>query len=154
MTARHVKYPGVEACRFLCALAVSISHYRLVAPVADRILISRSLFANDFASAFFSFAYEFGPLSVQIFWVISGFIFFENYGRKIFDKSVGMGTFAVWRFSRLYPLHLLTLIVVLILQRIYLLNHANEFAYSDTGVSNFLSQLTLSSNWFTGAESF
>ena len=52
--------------------------------------------------------YDYGFYAVQLFWIISGFVFAAVY----FDRAVTGRAFAANRFARLYPLHLLTLLVV------------------------------------------
>jgi peptidoglycan/LPS O-acetylase OafA/YrhL len=54
--------------------------------------------------------YEAGECGVWIFWCISGFIFSWKYRDTISGRSVGGRTFFVFRLSRLYPLHLVTLV--------------------------------------------
>jgi peptidoglycan/LPS O-acetylase OafA/YrhL len=60
--------------------------------------------------------YHFGYVAVDIFFILSGFIFFTLYRNKIAEHSLSFRDFAVLRFSRLYPLHWLTLIIVLMVQ--------------------------------------
>ena len=60
--------------------------------------------------------YERGWMAVDFFFVLSGFIFFRLYSRAISAGDVGAWEFFVLRFSRLYPLHLLTLLLVAGLQ--------------------------------------
>lgn len=49
--------------------------------------------------------YVYGEFAVQIFWCISGLILAHTY---INQKKTGLAKFSLARFSRLYPLHLLT----------------------------------------------
>jgi peptidoglycan/LPS O-acetylase OafA/YrhL len=55
---------------------------------------------------------------VQAFWVLSGVVFAVTYCRA--DVSFGLRDFAVRRFSRLYPLHFATLLVVAAIQALSL----------------------------------
>jgi peptidoglycan/LPS O-acetylase OafA/YrhL len=43
--------------------------------------------------------------------VLSGFIFFQKYGKPVTEHSLSLKKYCVLRFSRLYPLHWLTLLV-------------------------------------------
>ncbi len=54
--------------------------------------------------------YERGYLAVDLFFILSGFVFFWLYRRVIEDKSISVGQFFLARFSRLYPLHIATLL--------------------------------------------
>ena len=53
----------------------------------------------------------------------------------------------MFRFSRLYPLHLATLIAVAILQSIYFRMHGCFFVYQNNDVGHFLLQLLMASKW-------
>jgi peptidoglycan/LPS O-acetylase OafA/YrhL len=56
--------------------------------------------------------YEHGFWAVQLFWIISGFVFAHVYaGRDTSAKD-----FAISRIARLYPLHFITLVTVGVLQ--------------------------------------
>ncbi len=50
--------------------------------------------------------YEHGFWGVDLFFVLSGFIFFHLYRRPIAEGRTSAGRFFALRFSRLYPLHL------------------------------------------------
>src|SRR5215510_9185019 len=102
---------GIEALRFICAFAILLWHYQhflfsgeYVAAIADEARPAFPLYR------LFSPAYNYGYLAVQIFWVISGFIFYRQYAGPITDRKVHFVDFAVRRFSRLYPLHFFTLL--------------------------------------------
>ena len=47
-----------------------------------------------------------------MFFCLSGFIFFWKYSNAIYEKSIHFKKFIYLRFSRVYPLHLATLIIV------------------------------------------
>ena len=70
---------------------------------------------------YISFGYKFGSVAVQFFFLLSGFIFFSFYKKKIAQRFINFKDFLILRISRLYPLHILTLLVMLILQKIYYL---------------------------------
>jgi peptidoglycan/LPS O-acetylase OafA/YrhL len=56
-------------------------------------------------------------------------------------------TFAVSRFSRLYPLHLLTLLVVTALQMLYFQRNGSYFIFEVNDAKHFLMHLFFASNW-------
>ena len=56
--------------------------------------------------------YTRGYLAVQLFFTLSGFIFYRLYSAPIEQRTIRFHRFTVLRLSRLYPLHLLTLAVV------------------------------------------
>ncbi len=58
-----------------------------------------------------------GYLGVELFFVLSGFIISHNYARRFFEVF-NLGAYRVFlraRFARLYPVHLVTLFVALVL---------------------------------------
>lgn len=89
-----------------------------------------------------------GWRSVQLFFTLSGFIFFWLYSNKIADHSVDFIDYIKKRISRIYPLHILTLFFVIILQLLYYNNHGYNFIYHDYSLIAFIGNLTLTYNWF------
>tara|TARA_B100000900_G_scaffold62822_1_gene48342 strand:+ start:451 stop:1560 length:1110 start_codon:yes stop_codon:yes gene_type:complete len=93
------------------------------------------------------FVYKFGSQAVPFFFMLSGFIFFNFYLKKIARKEISFTKFMVLRFSRLYPLHLLTLILVILFQQIYF-NYENDyFIYKENNLINFFQHLFLVQEW-------
>ena len=81
------KLIGLEIIRFISAIAVLIWHYQHFAYVADKpenFLIESQPFYN-----IFSFFYLHGYYGVEVFWCISGFIFFWKYKDVIENKVIG-----------------------------------------------------------------
>ncbi len=91
--------------------------------------------------------YIHGGLGVQFFWCISGFIFFWKYQNAIHEKIISGGKFFALRLSRLYPLHIATLLLIAILQIIYVGDYGNFFVVHNNDVKHFILQLFLASNW-------
>lgn len=91
--------------------------------------------------------YEKGGAGVQYFFLLSGFIFFWLYRESIQDKETSARTFIVQRFSRLYPLHLVTLLVVAVLQSLYISREGISFVYPFNDVYHFFLNLGFASNW-------
>jgi len=139
------KLLGLEVLRFLAAFAILVYHYQHFAYVADKPvdLVNDRLPLYGLLHVF----YDSGPYGVWIFWCISGFIFFWKYRDAIADRSISGRTFFVLRLSRLYPLHLMTLLLVAILQPIYFDLNGYFFVYQDNDLRHFLPQLLMASNW-------
>ena len=95
-----------------------------------------------------------GWRAVELFFTLSGFIFFWLYSSKISNKEVGFEKYLTLRISRLYPLHVLTLFVVIIAQ--YCLYHTKgyNFVYNDFSAGAFLANITLTFDWFSSAITF
>ena len=146
-------FTGIEIGRFLCALAVILWHYPqffqtgLEGTGSDAPSdVSRYPFYHAL-----SFFYFNGHHAVVIFWMISGFIFFWKYGESVHARKVSTYRFFMLRFSRLYPLHLVTLVIVAALQILYLSSHRDYYIYNYNDAPHFLLQLAFASNWFGGS---
>jgi peptidoglycan/LPS O-acetylase OafA/YrhL len=139
------KLVALEALRFLSAFAILVFHYRHFFYVADEPvgLVQERLPYYGVLHAF----YDSGRFGVWIFWCISGFIFFWKYRDAIADRAVGGWQFFVLRFSRLYPLHFVTLLIVALLQSMYFNLHGRFFVYQSNDVWQFITQLFLASEW-------
>jgi peptidoglycan/LPS O-acetylase OafA/YrhL len=140
------KLLGLELLRFASALAVLFFHYRHFAQVADTQVIQRS--AVPFYGLLWPL-YEYGLYGVQIFWGISGYIFFWKYGSAIRSGAVAARDFFWLRFSRLYPLHIATLIGVVGLQAIHRQVAGADFVYPASDPGLFVRQLLLATDWGT-----
>jgi peptidoglycan/LPS O-acetylase OafA/YrhL len=147
------KLPWLEALRFVAAFAVLIWHYQHFSYLADVPvdLIPARLPLYGLLRPF----YEAGEYGVWVFWCISGFIFFWKYRDAISERSVTGWSFFVFRFSRLYPLHLATLIAVAVLQWLYFRAHGCFFVYQNNDFRHFLLQLFMAGKWgFERGDSF
>jgi peptidoglycan/LPS O-acetylase OafA/YrhL len=144
-SGNNSKLLGLEIIRFISAIAVLFWHYQHFSFIADK----PTDFAHDQQPLyrFFSLFYDYGFYGVQIFWCISGFIFFWKYRQAVADGMVSGKKFFVLRFSRLYPLHGVTLLLVGGLQLAYLAQKGYYFVYQNNDVKHFLLQLFLASNW-------
>jgi peptidoglycan/LPS O-acetylase OafA/YrhL len=139
------KLLGLEGLRFLATLGVLIWHYQHFAFIGDKPidLIKSEL---PYYSGLFPF-YEAGRYGVWVFWCISGFIFFWKYRDAISDRSISGWTFFVFRLSRLYPLHFMTLMLVALLQSIYFTLNGYFFVYANNDIPHFVAQLFMASDW-------
>jgi peptidoglycan/LPS O-acetylase OafA/YrhL len=139
------KLLGLEALRFLTAFAILVYHYRHFAFIADEPvdLVPHRLPLYGLLQPL----HDSGAFGVWIFWCISGFIFFWKYRDPVAERSVGGWKFFVLRFSRLYPLHLVTLLIVALLQPVYFSLRGCFFVYQDNDLSHLLAQLFMASNW-------
>lgn len=136
---------GLELLRFACAIAVLVWHYIHFffagASPEGFVVTAQPLYA--LLKPF----YEAGWLGVQVFWALSGFIFFWKYAQPVSQGRVSGWRFAVLRFSRLYPLHLITLLAVAAMAWWYRQTHGVDYVYQFNDVPHFILQLFLASNW-------
>lgn len=141
------EYSGLEILRFLCAVSVLVWHYQhFFVTGHDGIPANFHRELQPFYSEL-SPLYDFGYIGVTIFFVISGFIFFWKYREPIHCKIIDGKTFFVLRFSRLYPLHFLTLILVAVLQWLYIANSGFSFVYPHNDAYHFILNLFFASYW-------
>jgi len=94
--------------------------------------------------------YIFGFFAVQVFWSLSGFVFFNAYYERIRAGTLTGGRFAQNRLARLYPLSIATLVIVAILQYVYLAQHDTFFVYQENNADAFFLQLFMISSWGPG----
>jgi peptidoglycan/LPS O-acetylase OafA/YrhL len=99
-------------------------------------------------SEVFYWLYSYGWMGVEFFFVLSGFIFFHYYYALISDRQIGAGEFFKRRFARLYPLHGLTLLIVIVLQEVYRQQHSSNFVYPPGTTADLLQAVTLTSHWW------
>jgi peptidoglycan/LPS O-acetylase OafA/YrhL len=89
--------------------------------------------------------YTSGGRAVDLFFCLSGFIFFWLYSEKIRSQSISAKEFGVLRFSRLYPLHLVTLVLVALGQVVMCLTYGSSFVYRNNDAFHYVIQLFFAS---------
>ena len=143
------KMLGLEVVRFACALGVLVWHYQHFYRMAGAPAFER---AAQPLYRMLGIFYEYGQFGVQIFWGISGFIFFWKYTESVRDGSVDGRRFFWLRFSRLYPLHFLTLLLVAAMQPMHVALTGESFVYGGNDLANFLLQLGMATQWLSPAD--
>lgn len=136
---------SLDVLRGIAALSVVFWHWQHFFYVGDT--------PHDFDSSrqplfnIFSLIYQHGSLAVELFFCISGFVFFWLFSKPIADRTLSVGTFFMDRFSRLYPLHLVTFIGVAALQLYYSNHHDSYFVYQQNDLYHALLNLFLIPAW-------
>ena len=136
----------LDIARGLAAAAVVFWHWQHFFFVGDAL-------PEDFDHAqqpFYSWLhrlYDYGYLAVPFFFLLSGFVFFWLYHHQINERNCSFKEFAVLRLARLYPLHFVTLIVVLCLQWIYGRAVGGYMVYPNNDGYHFFLQTFFASNW-------
>lgn len=138
------KLLGLELLRFVSALAVLLFHYDHFAAMAGMPPVARA--AQPIYALLWPL-YDYGQYGVQVFWGISGYIFFWKYGAAIHQRTVAAGEFFWLRFSRLYPLHIATLVAVIGLQAIHRHFAGQDFIYPTGDPGLLMRQLFLATDW-------
>ena len=89
-------------------------------------------------------SYIYGQFAVQIFWCISGLILAHTY---INQTRTGLAKFSIARFSRLYPLHILTLLVVVLIQFVSMKSFGTFQIYGTNDLFHFFTNLFFVQAW-------
>ena len=108
------KYSSIELLRFFSALGVVFWHYKLGfawhKEAINYDLLTEKLPFYEYLNIF----YNYGFYGVQIFFIISGFVFAHVYIEKI--NSTNAKEFFINRFARLYPLHFATIMLLILIK--------------------------------------
>ncbi|HAT6937252.1 TPA: acyltransferase family protein [Legionella pneumophila] len=146
------RFLGIDLLRCLLALGVLLWHYQFFAHNSGIQFIKHQQPLYSILDIFYSHGWQY---RVQTFWCISGFILFWKYGEGIANKLISGKKFFIGRFSRIYPLHLVTLFLVAFFNWIYFYNNHYYFTYQNNDLGNFLLHFFLASSWVgKGAHSF
>jgi peptidoglycan/LPS O-acetylase OafA/YrhL len=139
----------LDILRGIASLAVVVYHYRHFYYVGVTIPDTFSSNQMPFYSEL-SVLYQSGWCAVDLFFVISGFVFFYQYADEIRLREIGIIRFAVLRFSRLYPLHFVTLILVALSQVVSKSIDGVPVVYSCNTSKQFVLNLFFATNWRPG----
>lgn len=145
---RH--FNALDLSRLIAALAVLFWHYQhfFVPPVLYEFHVRRAIQPLYHPLRWF---YDYGHVAVEYFWAVSGFVFAHVY----LGDAAAARRFWVARLARLWPLHLVTLLVVGVLQGVYTALHGVNFIYHHQDVRHFLLNLVMAHYWgFQANQSF
>ncbi len=144
---QNERYYLLDIFRGIAAICVVLQHYQHFFFIEPGIVASNFIYTEQPFFNIISPFYKFGSVAVQFFFILSGFIFFAIYREKIFNNKISFKRFFILRISRLYPLHLLTLILILILQKIFLIFYSEYYVYPDNSLINFILHFFLIQEW-------
>lgn len=117
---------SLDALRGVAAFAVLIFHFthfysvQPTRPIAGARLFDAALWP----------IYDYGWMAVDLFFQLSGFVFFWLYAATIAERRIDFPGFFGLRLSRLYPLHLATLLIVAVEQSAYGRMMGGSFVYA------------------------
>ena len=137
---------ALDVSRGLAALSVVLWHWQHFAYDSAGLSESFRLEQQPLYAPLRMF-YEEGEKGVAYFFILSGFIFFWLYKDAIKSGRVTVSRFWIQRFSRLYPLHLATLLLVGILQIIYVAKNGSPWIYPLNDAYHFLLNLFSMQAW-------
>ncbi|MBV9991222.1 MAG: acyltransferase [Alphaproteobacteria bacterium] len=138
---------GLDALRGLAALIVVVWHWQHFFAVDGDFPDHWSRADQPFYLLLKPF-YVQGWAAVDLFFVLSGFVFFWLYGEAVRERRIAGFEFARLRFSRLYPLHFALLLVVAGLQFLFWRMTGSFFVYQDNDWPHFVAHLFMVENWW------
>jgi len=106
--------------------------------------IGINTYSSDYPFSSFGFwFFKYGWSLVDFFFVLSGFVFSYVYKEKIAQNKIGFKEYCFLRFSRLFPLHFVTLVLVAIFQWLRINTHLGYYIYSFNDTYHFVLNLFL-----------
>lgn len=121
---------SLTSLRFVFALMVFFHHLIFTYPKSEKI---KWLIDNIFLE---------GNIGVTFFFILSGFILAYNYQHKFKEKALPTRSFYYARFARIYPVHLITLLISIPIS-IYIITDFNIIKF----FVKFFAQLTLTQSF-------
>lgn len=141
---------ALDGLRGVASFAILILHYRFLTDYWNDAAVQKNPFWDQLMVL-----YKYGWLAVEFFFVLSGFIFFWKYGQLISDKAITLTEFATLRLSRLYPLHFVTIFLVIPFQWFIFAKSGTTFYYQNFDLYHLgLNLLFLNYGWFETSYSF
>jgi peptidoglycan/LPS O-acetylase OafA/YrhL len=136
---------GIELLRFMAAFTVLVAHYQhfyFYGYEQEHFTVE----GQPLYGVLWLF-YRYGTRAVEVFWCLSGFIFFYKYADVIGAKRMPIRRFFWLRFSRLYPLHLITLLAIGPLQWAYYQSHGSFYVVEFNDLRHFVLNLLFAQYW-------
>ncbi len=143
---------SIDALRGVAALAIVLWHWQHFYAVSGTWAAGWNRIDQPFYP-FLKPLYDQGWAAVDLFFAVSGFVFYWLYLEPVARREIGTGKFALQRFSRLYPIYLVTLLVATALQLLFHRATGNWFIFDANDWHHFIASLFLVQNWLPPDES-
>jgi peptidoglycan/LPS O-acetylase OafA/YrhL len=88
--------------RFVFALMVFLHHLSFLANSS-----------NQWIRRMYVYIFDEGYIGVSFFFILSGFILAFNYQKRLLESTKSINRFVIARIARIYPLHLITMIMAI-----------------------------------------
>ena len=132
------KSKGINLLKFICSILIAcIYHYKNVYPTGE--LFEKNIILRIISNR--------GYLLVELFFILSGYLFFISYSKKIMSKKSDFNTFIKKRFHRLIPLVALTSITMFIIEYTYLRIYKEFWVFKSNDIISLLFQTTGIQYW-------
>ncbi|MBP2160925.1 MULTISPECIES: acyltransferase [Asticcacaulis] len=146
--SEEARFFELDILRGLAAILVVVFHYK------HFLLSDTEVF--DYAHLPFGVlltpVYVYGQYFVELFFAISGYVFFWLYGDAVADRRLSARSFFTARFARLYPLYLAMLVAAVVLQTLHARLYGAPFIYKHNTAGDFVLSLFMVQQWLPGAE--
>ena len=138
---------SLDAIRGFACLVVIICHWQFFfyknytyqdMPLEAMGLPLFSLLSPIYHHAFFA---------VDLFFLLSGFIFFWFYSQKIANRKTPFNDFIFYRFTRLYPVHFITLISLVFIQTMMINVSGHPYIIQNNDSWHFFLNMLLVHSW-------
>jgi peptidoglycan/LPS O-acetylase OafA/YrhL len=137
---------SLDVLRGVAALAIIFWHWQHFFAIRGTWQAGWSRLAEP-GYALFKPLFEEGWVAVDIFFAVSGFVFFWLYLEPIRRREIGAGKFALQRFSRLYPLYFVTLLAAAAMQLAFRHATGSWFIFDADDWSHFVKSIFLVQQW-------
>jgi peptidoglycan/LPS O-acetylase OafA/YrhL len=143
---RTDRFYSLDVLRGLAALSVVFWHWQAFSYVDMQLSPTFSIRAQPLY-VIFAPLYRASYLAVDLFFSLSGFIFYALYSDRVSRHRISAREFFILRLSRLFPLHLVTLLLVTIGQAIFFSLTQSYFVYRYNDAYHFVLNLLFASSW-------
>ena len=136
---------ALDALRGIAAIAVVFSHWpHFFYNGTERVAVEVQALP---LYPLFASLYNNGWLGVDLFFCLSGFVFYWLYSAPVASRAISGRDFFVLRFSRLYPLHFATLLAVALGQALMLRASGSYFVYEHNDAYHFVLNVLFAPAW-------
>ncbi len=139
------RFYSLDVLRGIAALSVVFFHWEHF--FYDGLEVLPFDFSRLPLSDWVPFLYLKGWRAVDLFFSLSGFVFYWLYAERISDGQTQALKFALLRFSRLYPLHFVTLVLVALAQVWVMTTEGKYYVHPENDAKHFLLNVLMVSAW-------
>ena len=140
-SAGHISL--LDGLRGLAAFSVLLCHYTYLFTLPGQSTFDLKWATLQPGGEWLKQFHLLGIYAVNVFWIISGFVMAHVY----LGAKTGTKAFVVNRFARLYPLHLLTLLIMAGLQILAFQRFGTWLISDYNDLYHFAQQLLFASGW-------
>ncbi|MBS0025968.1 acyltransferase family protein [Chitinophaga sp. 22321] len=138
---------SLDAIRGFAALIVVLCHWQFFFykdyTVMTSTIAEMPLPLYSWLSMFYNHAF----FAVDLFFLLSGFIFFWFYADKISSRETSFNNFICYRVTRLYPVHFITLVALVFLQAMMIKVNGRPFIIQNNDAWHFVLNLLMIHSW-------